>query len=562
MLQNFFHHLPFFIILIGVLVFIHEAGHFLFAKLFKVKVHVFSLGFGPKLLGFQKGETLYKISAFPIGGYVKMLGEDPEEEVYSEDKGRAFGDKPCWQRFIIVAAGPVMNMVLAFFIYFGLGLTFDEVVPATVGQVNENMPAAKAGLLPNDVIESIDDVSVNSWDHLLYIMASKQDEDVNLVIKRGTKKISKKVPTERIETLLWGIPGANEERWIIGIQPFFRPTMIGIESKSSIAYLAGLRSFDIIESVNGKKIERMIDLESMLTQASGSRVTLAAKRLKKDAGKNPKKKSIQPSFENSHGEKPITIYLDIPNSTKSIHLLGIDSSEDFVAYVSKNSLAEKIGIMRGDRLLGIDGKKYRNNNIFTVLDKGKEESHEIEWLNEGTTKRGTFKHNFIPAGAAQDLGVKRDIYDRGFFGLKKSVLPPLIENKERLSEAYRYAVTHTWEVMKAVGIGFKLLFLGEISIQSMGGPIMIGQLAGQAAEAGLFVFLGLLAFISLNLGLVNLMPISVLDGGQIVFILIESITRRPLKPSIKEKLMLAGVIMILLLMVIVIRNDIARIFVE
>ena len=150
-----------FILVLGLLIFVHEFGHFIFAKLFGVRVLKFSLGFGPKIVGKTIGETEYVISAFPLGGFVKMFGENPDEqEVPEVDKQASFAHKPVWQRFFIVLAGPVFNLlfsVLLFFLVFAfLGIPA-SVDTTRVGKVNDNSPAAQAGLLANDVILKIDE---------------------------------------------------------------------------------------------------------------------------------------------------------------------------------------------------------------------------------------------------------------------------------------------------------------------------------------------------------------------------------------------------------------------
>ena len=197
--------------------------------------------------------------------------------------------------------------------------------------------------------------------------------------------------------------------------------------------------------------------------------------------------------------------------------------------------------------------------MFGIFEKNPDKTHQLAWIRDGRRYEAPFKQKFIPAGEAGDLGIKRDAYDKGFWGwFGRTVSPEHVENPSLVAGAIRYAIKETWAGVRPIGIGFKLLFEGEISMRSIGGPIMIGQLAGQAGQMGASSFFWIMALISLNLGLINLLPIPVLDGGQIVLVSIEAITNRPISRTIKEKVMLVGVAMILLLMVFATWNDIAR----
>jgi regulator of sigma E protease len=189
-------------------------------------------------------------------------------------------------------------------------------------------------------------------------------------------------------------------------------------------------------------------------------------------------------------------------------------------------------------------------------------SRTLVWTRNGTTYSAPFKPAFIPAGEAGDLGLKQDRYDSGFKVISGDLISPNpVSNQALVSSAIRYAIDETWSGIRIIGIGFKLLFQGDVSMRSLGGPLMIGQLAGQAGQAGASTFIWIMALISLNLGLLNLLPIPVLDGGQIVFIAVEAVTRQPIGHIIKERVMLVGVVMLLVLMLFATWNDIARILV-
>jgi len=175
----------YFILFIGPLIFVHELGHFLFAKLFDVKVLKFSLGFGPRAVGFHKGETEYVVAWFPLGGYVKMLGEDPNDEIKPDDQGRAFNQKPLWQRYIIVLAGPAFNLIFPIIIYFFFFAGQDSLAPAVVGRVIIGRPAAEAELRPGDRILAIDGTEVRYWDTMKDLIADRAGEPIRFTIERA-----------------------------------------------------------------------------------------------------------------------------------------------------------------------------------------------------------------------------------------------------------------------------------------------------------------------------------------------------------------------------------------
>jgi regulator of sigma E protease len=553
-IESFLSALPYFVILIGLLIFVHEGGHFIFAKLFGVKVHVFSLGFGPKLVGFTRGETLYKISLVPVGGYVKMLGEDPTEEIAPEDKGRAFGDKPAFQRFLIIIGGPVMNIVFPLFVHFGAGLSLTEVVPAEAGVVLPGTPAWEAGIRPGDVIESIDGQKVYSFDDLIELVSPRPGQEINVTVRRGSQTFERTVvpaPTE--------VPIILEEKETIGkigIGPGYLPPLIGVSQPDSAAALAGLETFDLIVLVDGDPILRLVDLERKLIKTAGSTATLDVKHIKADA-----KPPFEP-FVDQFSKESRKVEIRIPEHAKSLADLGIESSADYVAFVTPGGAAEKIGLKRGDRLVSLDGRPFPMGQIFMALDEAPQMSRTLAWTRDGQRFESSYQQTFVPAGEAGDLGLDRDRYDKGFWSIAgMSILPDLVPNQALVSTAFKYAISETWAGIRIIGIGMKLLFQGKVSLRSLGGPLMIGQMAGQAGQQGMRTFFWMMALISLNLGLINLLPIPVLDGGQIVFIAIESVTRQPISRVVKERVMLVGVAMILLLMVFATWNDIARLVV-
>jgi regulator of sigma E protease len=372
-IQNIGHFLFIYIIplviVLGIMIFFHELGHFMAAKFFNVKVLKFALGFGPKIVSKEYGETEYSIRYLPLGGFVKMLGEDDFGEdappVDEKDTLRAFNKQHPLKRIAIVAAGPVFNMVLAFFLFFGFFMSY--------GKPN---PDSEPTYIP--VIETVN---------------------------RGT-------PAER----------------------------------------AGLKKKDIIISVGGKNMEKLTDVISSIKDKAGIPV--------------------------------------------------------------------KITVMRNDQLLTFSAVP---EEAVVPNEQGKEEK-------------------------------------RAVIGVSMSYITKVDYINVNLLDSLKESFSETLRVIKLTGLVVVKLFQGDISIKTVGGPIMIGQMAGQIVQRSIDDLMPFMALISINLGILNLLPIPILDGGVILFLLVEIVIRRPVSMNMREFAQKVGFSILLLLMAVVFYNDILRLF--
>lgn len=426
--------------MLGVLVFIHELGHFLLARWNGVRVLTFSLGFGPKLLKVQRGDTEYCISIIPLGGYVKMAGENPEDQHTGADD--EFMAKSKWQRFQILIAGPMMNILLSVVLLAAVLMQGADVLayldqPAKVGAVQPGSPAEKAGLLPGDTITRFGTAEVRTWEHLDMAVAARPEREVDVTILRNGTEEHLKVRPDLTE-----LRTRNDARFEVGtigalpdVSPIIQSTIAG-----SPAEAAGLKAGDEIVSVDGK---RMIF------------------------------------------------------STMVIEVVS---------------------------------KKAEQPVVFTVRRGGQEQTITVTPRKEGDTgKVGMYmseaKRSFTPTPLqAVGMSVQRNIEMAGM-------------------------------ILRTL----KDLVTGEASPKQLMGPVGIAQLSGESAQAGWIALLGLMASISLNLGLLNLMPIPVLDGGHIFIMAIETISRRDFSLQVKEKMLFVGFVLLMTLMVTVIYNDLTRI---
>jgi len=349
-----------FIIVLGVLIFVHEFGHFITAKLFNIKVLKFSLGFGPQIVAKQFGETEYRIGILPLGGYVKMLGEQPGEEISGEDRDRSFSDQPVFKRFLVVLAGPLFNLLSAilifFFIFAIVGLP--QPIPGTeIGQVAEQSPAQKAGFLPGDIITAINNIPTREWQEVSEAIRTSSGRELQFTIKRQEQSL-----------VLTGTPDKSE-----------------------------------VKNIFGEAVETR-------------------------------------------------------------YLMGITKKSDVT---------------------------YEQTSII---------------------------------------------------------------------EAFKAGIEQTWFYIYLTIMSLVKIVQRVVPASEIGGPILIAQMAGQQLEAGWMNLLSFMAVLSVNLGIINLFPIPILDGGHLVFFSVEALRRKPLSMRSQEILQQIGLVLLATLMVFVFYNDFARIF--
>lgn len=430
-----------FLAVLGVLVFIHELGHFIVAKLSGVGVLKFSLGFGPKILGIKRGETEYLISALPLGGYVKMVGESPGEEVSPVDNEKSFTNKSVLKKAAIVIAGPIMNLVLAFII-FPLIYLIGVQIPAflekqpIVGYVTKDEAAFKAGLEKKDTILSINEDSIENWEELNNIILSSPDKTLKLKVERLGEIKELTLVTESSSQTGGGIAG---------FYPPMLPTIGGLV-KGFPAEKAGLKVGDTILAIDEVQIDHWTELQQEIQGARG-----------KGQGAEERQLVIK------RGEETFDITLKpLWNDDSKSYIIGISPSQETIT------------------------KQY---------------------------------------------------------GPVKAV----IEGIKRMGEL----TVLTFVIVKK-------LIMGEVSVKTLGGPLMIAQVAGQAAESGITAILSFMAFLSLQLGILNLLPIPVLDGGLLVFFGVEAIRNKPLSEKTMIITQNVGMGILISLMVFVTYNDLMR----
>jgi regulator of sigma E protease len=547
--------------LLGGLIFVHELGHFVVAKLFRVKVLKFSLGFGPKIWGFRRGETEYRLALLPLGGYVKMAGDDPTEPLPPEDRGRGFLEQSPWRRFLIAFAGPGVNLVFPVFLFFAIAMLHNGAMrPAPrIGSVSPGSPAAAAGLQPADRILSVEHPAhgsrpVRYWSDLQDLVAPHPGEKLLFTVERGGQRISLPI-----------VPAREEERnilettvrGVIGVTPVFSPAIVLPAPSTQPTALLGasgeLEPFDLVVKVAGKPVAHWGELANAWTAAGCAPVDVEI--LREEALPMPgaaltlhRHRSLK-AVPTCAGGK-LSIFPADPNVSTVI------------AAVTPGSPADQAGLKRGDAIAAVDGKPVRSFREVNALGIALEEGKPVQLaLADGRSVQVVPQ---VQTHMDELSGKVQRRLQLGFHPDRREVVSALALVAEQVPqhigflEAARISVEQVITAIRITVLGITRIVQGEISFRTVGGPIMLFSITAEAAEDGLDRFVHAMAMISVNLGLMNLFPIPVLDGGHIVACIIEAIRRRPLSLRTREIANLAGMVLLLGLMVAVFYNDILR----
>jgi regulator of sigma E protease len=543
------------VLLLGGLIFVHELGHFVAAKALGVKVLRFSIGFGPRLFGFTRGDTEYRIAALPLGGYVKMAGDDPSEEVAPEDRGRGFLEQSPWRRFVIAAAGPGMNLAFPIVLYLAIALAQNgQPTPGpVVGTVSPGSPAAEAGLAPGDRILSVTTPDgrtrpIRWFADLRDVVSPHPGEPLTFAVERGGAKLPPLVirPARERESN----PVETRERGVVGVTPSYASAVVAPVPPGA----AGpIEPFDLVVKAGGKAIRHAGDLSAALAAARCGPLDLEVLRERPARAPGVAVSSYAPlrldGVPTCAGGKPaIAIAAPVVSA--------------FVGTIARGGPAAQAGLARGDAIVAVNGKPVRTlrelslmapefqagKAVRLALGDGREVTlvpGEEGYVDELTKEKQTrVVLGFAPDGRAA-------VEPEALVAAQVPLRLPLLEAAGKAASQLR-------EVVRLTVLGIARIVTGDISFKTVGGPIMLFSIAAQAAEEGIESFLFKMALISVNLGLMNLLPIPVLDGGHIATCLVESVTRRPLSIRAREIANLVGVVLLVVLMLFVFKNDIVR----
>ncbi len=542
---SFLQSLLAFIIILVPLVVFHELGHFIFAKIFRVKAQIFSVGFGPKLWSRQKGETEFRISMIPMGGYVKLLGEDRDTELSEEEARRSLHRQEPWKRFFIFFGGPLFNFILAVFIFMVILLIGEPQISSVIGRVVRYSAAEKIGFQSGDRVLSVNQKPLKKFEEILIIVNQNPDKKVDFeVIHPGQQKsvhLEVQISSQSGFSLYGESTRVGE---ISGILPMPRSTVVGVSDPKSSVALHGIETGDQVVELDQHPVfhwEEMEKIYSGVLPGSTFKVQV----------KSPKVAQIK------------LFLLTKPQRASNLgDDFGLHSSELFVEKTIAKSPAEGSGILPGDRLVSVGKQKVES---FFELKDAVQKSGEKEgkvlltWEHQGKM----VSKPMVPTATSM-----RDPILNKTTQFTVGIIPKLILSEpetfvERIWNPFKLVYTATDRMVSFSWrnlISLRKMLTGEVSVGTIGGPIMIGKIAGESLARGLIVFLNNMAIFSIGLGVLNILPVPVLDGGHLMLLGIEMVRGKPLTLRQMEVIQSVGLILILALMGIAFHNDIARLF--
>ena len=544
----------YFVLLLGGLIFFHELGHFLVARMMGVHVETFSIGFGPSLFtikGRDRGDvppTEYVIALLPLGGYVKMLGDDPAAELPASHRDVSFQSKPIWRRLAIVTAGPAFNLILPYFIFFFVALAATQLIPSVVGMVDATGAAAQAGLRSGDTVISLDGQPVRYWWQLKQTVSEQPGRALVVQVRRqdtGFIETLTLTPKTLREELLPGLDSYTETGRI-GVTPvFLRPFVAVVDG--SPAHQAGLESGDLVVAINGKAVATYDALRSEIARLGDSPWDLLLRRHRLPV-------DPAPSQPVEHDDRTIVVE---PGAHPD---RGLASWDCQLTEVKPGTPAADLGLSPGDVVLSLNGNPCQHWGFLSgVLRDEPDGEHTLVWSHGSerllARRRGWVASVVDPTPMEPDRTVKTfGVTTRaGFFSAPEPVV-----NQDRFTFALTRAVDRTHEAIHMNVAAIAGLFRGKVPLTELSGPIGIAQLAARTSERGWEYFFGLMVWLSISLGLINLLPIPVLDGGHILFLAMEAVRRKPVSLRTRQIATYMGLAFIILLMVLVIKNDIER----
>lgn len=553
------HFLFAFVLLLSVLIFVHEFGHFIVAKWCGVRVLKFSIGFGDPIgfgkwrLAWERDGTEYVIAWFPLGGFVKMLGENPDEIESPEaaaNPAESLNNKNVWQKLAIVFAGPVVNLILPIFLYMGIFAVGMPRPVAIIGSVEAGSPGASAGLHAGDRILAVNGKKVVWWDEFFEHYRAKSGETLQLSIDRAGANLDVTLPiVERARLDEFG--GKVNSGWL-GVNHYRQRAMLGVLAPDAPAAQAGLHSGDLVTAVNDAPVEDWRAFEQQYAAATGSEVTLKIVRPTEGAKVDAKGQLTTRAVD---AVQEISVIVPALHATQS---LGVIPATVLVTAVTPEMPAALAGIQAGDLIVAVDGLPIGSFDSFVErvrLSEGK--ALALSYARAGITQTVAVQPKFEEIN--NDMGFPEPRYLVGILS-QSSTLPGVAEEEVIHNPIALFArsLEETKSSMQFFLKGFGKLISGGVSHKQLAGPIGIAEIANKALSAGWIPYLSMMILISINLGFLNLIPIPVLDGGQAVLFVAEGIKGSPLSVRTKEALQTGGFAILMLMMGLAFWNDIAR----
>ena len=483
-----------FAVVVGIIVLVHEFGHYLAARLTGVRVEVFSFGFGKRIFGKKIGDTDFRFSLLPVGGYVKMAGE----EEYDPDnlKPDEFQAKNRAQKIFILLMGPVMNVVLTFLIFTIVNISGVEVEayknePPRIGYVETGSPAEKAGMQKGDMIRTIEGRRISNWKELEITIGSNPNLELPVQYERDGKLRETKLDIKSISRYNLGDAGINWD---------FKTRLEGVDQDSP-AMKAGLKAGDLILAIDEKPLS-VYEISSVIGKNAGNPLRFKVKR-----GEHQFETTVTP---------------------KKVYFLETKPVETL---------------------------KEANQRLKEVEQAVPQYTFDIYRVEGQYRIRSTDRDSVPGPGSYGNLVTPGD---KGIIGVQMTFDSPTVKTSYGIFPAMGKSVVDMVGVVDLVYRTIRKMIVGKLSAQNISGPIEIAKFSQKAWESGASNFFMLIAFISLQLGIINLFPIPAMDGGHLMIFSIEAVIRRDFSPKVKNILMNIGFFILIALMVFIILNDIAK----
>lgn len=545
---------PFFLLL-GLLIFVHELGHYLVAVYFGVRVETFSLGFGKKIFSRKRGDTTYCLSIIPLGGYVKMYGDDPTAEVPEDQKKYSFLHKPVWPRIAIVLAGPLMNLFFAMFVFAAVGMLGEDTSGNRIGDIETNSTAYSFGFRSGDTITKINGSATVQWREIKEAIESNADSELVFeVMRENTNAVESVRATPRLAKNPFLFSTQRMVGNIEGLSTESIATLVSVPDDNSLAAKVGFRTFDVIEKINGEEVQYWRQIEPFLQKNINlGEIKLTVKSYASQASANKK------ASDEASREIAITATSFMPNAPL-IEQLGLHRADLNLLSVRPKSPAEKAGLQSGDLVVSIDGNRVK---VWQeVLDRIKSYKPEQKTIQFTVLRKGVAQE-FNIAPEQIDLPTEQGAMESRY---AIGVVPAIMTSANNIYfqqysnplRAIAYGVEQSWVWSKLIAMSLVRLVQNEVSARNIGGVITIGRVASKSFEAGVVAFLKMMAIISINLFLLNLLPVPVLDGGHLVFFTFEAIRGKPISFKKLEIAQQVGLAILMSLMVFALFNDITH----
>jgi regulator of sigma E protease len=545
------------VVLIAVLITVHELGHFLVAKACGVRVKVFSVGFGPRLFGFRAGDTDYRVSALPLGGYVRMAGSDPFGDAGQEDDDDpqapgAFLAASAWRRVLIVAAGPVMNLILPFLVFTVVLMHGERQPLAVVGDVTPGSAAAEAGVRADDQIVGVDGQAVRTWND---VDDEVGDEPAPLRLSlRGVDGATREVSLPAPKSLA----GSTLTPLDHGISMFAPGTDLVVDDPSSPAGVSGLRSGDTLLRLDGDAVRDWHDVVRLASRASSAgktEIAVAWRPAGSDEASAPNEGVLRVNAawapERSAADDDVWA------------AWGLACADTAAGGFTEDSAGKAAGLEEGDRLLAVDGGPVRVwpdiTRLVGAAASGSGETMSARPVAILVRRDGVLRTFQVTPKVVRDTDFMARYRWRAMIGMAAMgayAEPEMISRPYPLAEAFPRAVRETGAVASGTIQHIGRMITNQVDTRkSVGGIVEIARQSKAAAERGLLAWARLLGLISISLGVANLLPVPVLDGGQLLMYLAEWVRGRPLPLAVRERLQQVGVIVLVGLMLFTLVND-------